>query len=338
MIRRLLMAGILLACLLGMQGYKVAAEEVASLGGCAGIDDDAARLRCYDKMAGRLSKALEVTPALQQPVETKSPESSYLTRTWQLDDESRRKRFAVMPHRQNYILPYTYNFHQEKETYAAANPGVEVKDEEVKYQISLKVKIWEDIFKTKTDLWFGYTQISLWQLFNTEDSSPFRETNYEPEVLLTYPIDNDILGLMRSRFIQVGFNHQSNGRSEPLSRSWNRVVANVGFDRDVFSMVVKTWYRIPESGEKDDNHDISSYLGYGELWLTTMWKNFHVGLMYRNNLRFSDNRSTAQLELSFPMTEHINGYIQYFNGYGESLVDYNHYTNRIGVGVMVKDW
>jgi phospholipase A1 len=60
--------------------------------------------------------------------------------------------------------------------------------------------------------------------------------------------------------------------------------------------------------------------------------------MFRNNLRIGDNVSALQLEFSFPLIERINGYVQYFVGYGESLIDYNHYTNRIGVGFLVRDW
>jgi phospholipase A1 len=244
-----------------------------------------------------------------------------------------------MSHRQNYILPYTYNFHQEKATYEAAYPDVEIQDAEVKFQISLKMKLWDDIVGLPLDLWAAYTQLSLWQFYNRDYSSPFRETNYEPEVLLNYRTNTDLFGLLRSRFIQVGLNHQSNGRSEPLSRSWNRVVANFGFERGVFNAQLKTWIRIPESADNDDNRDITSYLGYGEMWMGTVWRDFHLALMLRNNLRFDgDNRGAMQFELSFPLIEHLNGYIQYFAGYGESLIDYNHFTNRIGAGVMVKDW
>ena len=95
------------------------------------------------------------------------------------------------------------------------------------------MKLWEDILGTNMDLWAAYTQLSFWQVYNTEFSSPFRETNYEPEILLNYRTDTDLWGL-RSRFIQVGLNHQSNGRGRPLSRSWNRFMANFGFERDDF--------------------------------------------------------------------------------------------------------
>ena len=336
-------AGCLLAGLIGMLGGPGPVDAAKSYETCAEINDDALRLRCYDEAAGRSrpeqpdSPDLAATPPPEQRATIAASGGSALSRIWQLDDESRRRRFAIMPHRQNYILPYAYNFTQDKATYEKANPGTEIQNAESKFQLSLKMKLWEDIFGTKMDLWAAYTQVSFWQVYNTEFSSPFRETNYEPEFLLTYPTNIDLWAL-QSRFIQVGINHQSNGRGETLSRSWNRFTANFGFERGVFNMILKTWVRIPEKDSQDDNSDITSYLGYGELWAGTIWGNYHLQLMFRNNLRFDKNRSALQCEVSFPLLEYLNGYIQYFVGYGESLIDYNHYTNRIGVGVMVKDW
>lgn len=335
-------AGCLLAGFIGMLGGPEPVDAAKSFETCADINDDALRLRCYDEAAGRKPKQTDssdaaVTQSEAQQAPVAGSGVSVLSRMWQLDDESRRRRFAIMPHRQNYILPYTYNFNQEKATYEKANPGTEIQDAESKFQLSVKMKLWEDILGTKMDLWAAYTQVSLWQVYNTEFSSPFRETNYEPELLLTYPTNIDFWGL-KSRFIQVGINHQSNGRGEPLSRSWNRFTFNFGFERDLFNLILKTWARIPEKGSKDDNPDITSYLGYGEIWASTIWGKYHLGLMFRNNLRFDENRSALQFEVSFPLLEHLNGYVQYFAGYGESLIDYNHFTNRIGLGVMVKDW
>ena len=332
-------AGFLVVGFIGVAGCPTPAKAAGGYEACAAIDDDALRLRCYDEAAGRRPKDPAAKAAVSPVQTTPAAESrpSVLSRMWQLDDESRRRRFAIMPYRQNYLLPYTYNFTQEKQAYESAVPGGDIQDAEAKFQLSLKMKLWEDILGTNMDLWAAYTQLSFWQLYNSGFSSPFRETNYEPEILLNYRTDTDLWGL-RSRFIQVGLNHQSNGRGEPLSRSWNRFTANFGFERDDFNLILKTWARIPEEENEDDNPDITSYLGYGEIWAATVWRDYHLALMFRNNLRFDENRSALQFEVSFPLIEHLNGYIQYFTGYGESLIDYNHFTNRIGVGVVVKDW
>ncbi len=337
MIKHLLLAVFLIAGLLGMSSSPATAEAGTGFAACAAIDDSAARLRCYDEAA-------ELKP--KEPVNTEKtaakpiaplPEPGYLSKKWQLDAETRRKRFAIMPHRTNYLLPYTYNFTQNKDIYEAVDAKADIQDAEAKFQLSLKVKLWESILGTNTDLWFAYTQLSFWQIYHTA-SAPFRENNYEPEMLLNYRTNTDLFGLIKSRFIQVGLNHQSDGLGGPLSRSWNRIVANFGFERDGFNVVIKTWNRIPESADRDDNPDITSFVGYGEITLGYHWQNYAVAAMFRNNLRADENRGALQLEFIFPLIEHLNGFVQYFVGYGESLIDYNHYTNRIGIGLIVKDW
>lgn len=335
MIHHLLLVGILFAVLIGMLGSPASVEAADSNDACAAIADEAERLRCYDEAAGRKPREL-VNTVDSQAKPHKEP--SYLSKKWQLDEESRKNRLAIVPYRENYLLFFTYNSTQNKQIYEAAYPEWDIQNAEAKFQISVKVKLWERILGTNTDLWFGYTQLSFWQVYNKESSFPFRQTNYEPELLLSFGTDTDLFGLMRSRFIQVGLNHQSNGRDETLSRGWNRVVANFGFERDAFNLVLKTWARIPESGDEDDNPDITSYLGNGEITVGYHWRDNDVAATFRNNLRFDENRSALQLDVSLPLVERLNGYVQYFVGYGESLIEYNHSTNRIGVGVMVKDW
>lgn len=262
---------------------------------------------------------------------------TYLTEIWELDETARTRKFPISPYRSNYILPFTYNAHPNNAAVQVVDPGKELSPYEVVFQISFKVKLWEDVLGWKADLWATYTQISFWQLYDFADSSPFRETDYEPEILLNLRTDYRILGL-RGRYLNIGFNHQSNGQSEPLSRSWNRVVANAGFDRGPFALILSAWYRIPEKEEDDDNPDIEDYMGYGQLTAYWFLGKHRLGVALRNNFDFRDNRGAIQLEWAFPLFRWVSGYVQYFNGYGESLMDYNASSNRIGVGFVLKDW
>ncbi len=328
----------LVPVLLGMASAETVTEPSQDMSECAKIDDDADRLKCYDALAGRKSREIEpAKESAEKAPEKQKEEASYFSRLWDLDEEGRLRKFAIKFHRSNYFLPITYNTSPNVDVLREDDPDKDIKKAEVAFQLSFKAKLWQDVLGQKMDLWFGYTQRSFWQLYNTEDSSPFRETNYEPELLLNFRTDYRILGLT-GRFINLGFNHQSNGQSDPLSRGWNRVVANVGLERGRFSLLLKTWYRIPESAKRDDNPNIEKYLGYGEIWAYYFLKKHRLGLMVRNNFRFHTNRGAVQAEWSFPIYEWVNGYVQYFVGYGESLLDYNHTVNRIGIGFIVADW
>jgi phospholipase A1/A2 len=347
---------------------------------CAGLDNNSERLKCFDKISGReqsiqrevgegerpeenakafSEQAPGYGPAGRSAVNTESPESSaktelspkaatstVLSRQWELDDESRKRAPLIRLHRPNYGLAAAYNSSPNRDAILDIDPKARAQNTEAKFQISAKIKLLNDlhIMGKDMDLWVAYTQLSFWQLYNSAFSSPFRETNYEPELLLNIRTDYDLLGLglLKGRIVNLGINHQSNGRSEPLSRSWNRVVANFGFEKGGFNLLLKSWYRIPENARDDDNPDISKYMGYGEAWGIYYWNKHRFAAMLRNNLRPGDNRGAVQLDWSFPLSflrnDRISGYIQYFNGYGESLLDYNKSVNRIGIGIMLTDW
>ena len=140
------------------------------------------------------------------------------------------------------------------------------------------------------------------------------------------------------RLLQAGIWHQSNGRAEPLSRSWNRLYLNAVFERGDLAFSIKPWYRIPEDEEDDDNPDIERYLGYGELGAAYKWRGNTFSMMFRNNLRTSGNKGAIELGWSFPLYRKLKGYVQYFNGYGQSILDYNDAANTIGVGLALTDF
>ena len=264
-----------------------------------------------------------------------APVESAITQRRAFEKKMSSSRFAIMPHKQNYLLPATYNSSVNDEPYTGTDRNLELKEIEAKFQVSFKTPLWERIAGQGT-LYAGYTQQSHWQAYNSDASSPFRETNYQPEIFLTFDNNYSLLGV-RNRLITLGFEHQSNGRSEPLSRSWNRLYAQFAFERGNLYFALRPWYRIPESRSSDDNPDIHKYMGYGEFNAVYTWGNHRFGLMLRNNFR-SENYGAVQVDWSFPLHPRFDGYIQYFNGYGESLIDYNHSTNRIGVGIIIANW
>ncbi len=293
---------------------------------------------------GDPGQAARETEPPKEKGQPEKPKPSFFTNLWQLDEEARVGRSPVTFHRTNYVLPFSYNGSPNQAPWQALDPPQHLLKAEVTFQLSFKAKVWQDVFGTPTDLWIAYTQRSFWQAYDVEASAPFRETDYEPEILLNFRTRFGLPGLT-VRFIQIGLNHQSNGQTETLSRSWNRVVANVGLERGDFSMLVKGWYRIPEEAAEDDNPDIYDYLGYGEVWGYYFWNRHRVAVMLRDNLDFGQNRGAVQLEWAFPLFRPtwptpapLFGYLQWFLGYGESLLDYNHRVNRIGVGFVIAEW
>jgi phospholipase A1 len=286
------------------------------------------------RYAALLLLLLSATPRIEA-AENKEPTSAIDRRIefeWQTHDNP----FVITPHRPTYLLPMAYNARLNNAPYEDAEPGLAAKHGEIKFQFSFKVPLIKGLLFGKGMMSFGYTQQSYWQAYNGNYSSPFRETNHEPEMLITFPTDYRVMG-MRGRMMALSFNHQSNGRSEPLSRSWNRVMLEMVLERDDLYISLKPWWRIPENEETDDNPDIEDYLGHFELRALQRYRDHSLGLMLRNNLQ-EDNRGAIQMDYTFPIKKRLNGYVQLFSGYGESLIDYDHYSNRIGVGIMLTNW
>jgi phospholipase A1 len=257
-----------------------AAETEDRLAQCAGIEKDAERLKCFDELAKTKN-----TPQAAQPSDAAAPvaiqetppeplHQSVMSRQWDLDVHKKRIEdtfFRIRTYRPMYFLPVAYNSSPNEDTALDFDKNAKAQYNEAKFQLSFKMKPWgTDIEGIEVlrgiDIWLAYTQLAFWQVYNSAFFAPFRDTNYEPELLVNLRTDYHLLGL-HGRILNLGFNHQSNGRSVPLSRSWNRLVANVGLENEKgdFNLLLKTWYRIPENENNDDNPDITRYMGYGEL-------------------------------------------------------------------------
>lgn len=307
------------------------AESPAQLLDCHRMTNESERLRCYDAFAS--STETQQSSAVDDVTSDSKPA---LEQRLAKERDLARRAFAVIPHRPNYVL-HTYSSEPNVAPFLEEDPESDFQHQEIKFQISLRVPLFNKMFGENGDLWFAYTQLSFWQAYNLERSAPFRETNYEPELGLTFHTDFLLLGL-KHRTFSVGFAHQSNGRGEPLSRSWNRLWASFELERGNFVLAFKPWYRIPASSADDDNPDILDYAGRAELRSTYKYGEQVFSFMLRNNLRGDDNRSGYELDWSFPFSKRIKGLVQFYNGYGESLIDYNVWTRRAGVGVLVEDW
>jgi len=312
----LLLAGITLAFTVEAVGAPAPTDT------CLEIADDAERLRCYDELA---------SPATGEPKPGLS--IGFLAR--RIEEDADRDTFTLTARKPNYIM-HSYLSDPNQEPYEFTDESDQLDDNEIKFQLSFQTKLADDMFGQQADLWFSYTQVAYWQLYNDDISSPFRETNYEPEVYAAFLTNYKFLGLT-GRSINFGINHQSNGRSEPLSRSWNRVFAEFIFVRDDFGLSFKPWHRIEESSSNDDNPDIEDYLGNYEIRAFQRWNGHLFSAMVRN-IFDSENRYNTELQWSFPIKRRLRGLVQWYNGYGENLIDHDHKNNRIGIGILMTDW
>ncbi len=289
---------------------------------CRTRSDPGVRLECYDALPTVPEETAAPAPVLEQRLEK--------------ERDLARRAFAILPHRPSYLL-YTYNSDPNEAVFRVANPDLNLQEQELKFQISLRVPVWYGMFDGRADLWVAYTQVSFWQAFNSAESAPFRETNYEPEVGVSVHTDFPVLGL-RHKLFMVGLAHQSNGRGEPLSRSWNRAWLAFAMERGNFALVLKPWYRLPEDPTTDDNPEIEEYMGRMQLRAGYKVGDQVFTLLLHNNLRSGDNRSGYEIDWSFPYSKRIKGLVQFFNGYGESLIDAEVRTRRIGIGLLAEDW
>jgi phospholipase A1 len=315
----------------------------AQLARCASIHDDHERLACYDALA---RSEATVPPAAIRDAAADPPEPSQLQKDWGLGPAAPQPIFQLRPYRALYALGhYTTNTNEQPSSPTRPPPSQDIHLDpfEAKLQLSLKSKLAEDMLGTGTDLWFGYTQQSYWQAANGRYSSPFRETDYEPEAIFLHPLTGRWNGI-ELRYASVSLAHQSNGRGESLSRSWNRVIGELAVESGPWAFHVRPWARIHErSGSQDDNPDIDDYVGRAEAIAVYRSGKHVLTLTGRHTLRGGDDsRGSLQLDWAFPLPHlrepgTLNGHVQVFSGYGESLIDYNHRQTTFGVGVSFFD-
>ncbi|TKB10712.1 phospholipase A [Desulforhopalus sp. IMCC35007] len=282
----------------------------------------------------------EVKGRCNHTTQSPAPEKGAVEERLLSEKKNSLRRFSIMSHQANYLLLAAHNFQEwNSELYGnSSGRTISFDDTEVQFQLSVKTPLAIDLFDRNLDIFGAYTVQSFWQAYNSDISSPFRETNHQPEIWLQTRHDWSLFGI-RNSVNTFGFTHQSNGQSSTLSRSWNRVYAGFLLEKGNLAVLLKPWIRLEESATSDDNPDITDFLGHGEMHLAYKKGDHVFSLMSRNNLESGFSKGAVELGWSFPLFryDYIKGYIQYFSGYGESLIDYNSYVNKIGIGVMLTD-
>lgn len=349
----------------GLTGAALAQTPV-DLKECAAITDGPARLACFDKLVvrnsmfelppspaarpGEAAVAAEAAGAASTPVskaaaaEAKAS-NSWMSRYWELADEDKRGTFNYTAYRPNFFLPLHITRRMNKRPYTPTQGYAENLPEyqraETKIQLSLRTKIAQDLLLPGADLWVGYTQESLWQLYNHDESAPFRNTDYQPELIYVMRMpdswENALPGGWKWKMAQLGFVHQSNGQPDPLSRSWNRLYATAGLEHGDLSVQWRVELRTDRKWEQDNNNpDIVDYLKSNQLQFNWTPGRSVAAFTWRPSLH---GKGSIKLDWSYPVfgdrPDGLRWYAQLFNGYGESLLDYNMRQTSLGLGLTI---
>lgn len=286
---------------------------------------------------------------------------SEITRFWDLEKASSRDTFQLRGYRPISLAVVganNINTLPNSPTNGAPAGAVDYSRTEIKINLSVRTKLASGLLHREDQplsdsIWFGYSQQSYWQLFNGNISRPFRATDHEPELIYVFGHNRPLPAGWTYRMSGAGLVHQSNGQSLPLSRSWNRVYLMAAADKitvsgNRFTLQVKGWQRLPESGGKDDNPDISNTIGRAELAGTWSFESgagkelrtHTLGATLRHSLKSQGNGS-ARLEYLRSLGAASTGlrfHAQLFSGYGDSLLDYNRRRTVFSVGLSLVDW
>jgi phospholipase A1 len=347
-------------------------------------DDDQARLACFDQWAaqqtwqapGASAAALgrataRESASLPPPVDStlpatriidvartegcRDPQYSDVSRFWELESGTDCGTFSFRGYRPITVSVVASDSVNRQPTSGAPNHSAPVstpyRTTENRIQLSVRTKLAQDLLTQghptlKDSVWFAYTQQSYWQLFTPQISRPFRATDHEPEVIYVYPTTAPLPFGWKWRYSGIGLVHQSNGQSDPLSRSWNRAYLMTGMELDNrWTVDARIWQRVPEKADSDDNPGISDYIGRGEL--SVYWnvnRENTLGATLRSSLS-SSGRGSVRLQWMQTLGHGLWGgksnlrlHTALFSGYGDSMIDYNRKRTVFSVGLSLVDF
>ncbi|MFV5692976.1 phospholipase A [Flavobacterium sp. LT1R49] len=261
-----------------------------------------------------------------------------LSQIWELEPEITSGTFLITAYKPTYVLLFRFSSHRREVPFeqvpvdeVTSDDPIQLDNIEATMQFSFKTKLIQRIFGNGA-LWMGYTQKSYWQVYNGEYSRPFRETNYEPEIIFNYPVKFNFLGL-KAKMLGFGFNHQSNGREgHKFTRSWNRFIMHAGFEDKQWSLLVRTWV----AAEITENSDIEDYMGRADATFNYRLNKHLLTLKAQHSLRFDgdNNYGSIEVDWAFPIYGNLKGYFQFFPGYGDAMIDYDQIHTIGGIGIV----
>jgi phospholipase A1 len=250
------------------------------------------------------------------------------------------KKFVLLPHKKNYLLLLSYEKEPNRSPYENfinrdefKNRGHFNKDLEGEFQISFAILIGKSFLFSDYKVFGAYTQKNFWQLYNSDWSRQFRETNYSPELFLRKVHDVKWGNHFHLIAHDLGYVHESNGQIQELSRSWDRLFVRTFIYYRGFVIIPSAWYRLKGKKENNQLPNGQEFLGHGEIRLE---KNTGIGRLSFKGL-ITKNQPAVEFGYSYPITETINFYLKGNYGHGVSLIDYRHEAARVGIGIVTAD-
>lgn len=279
---------------------------------------------------------LSLKPGMAAMLDTDKTKKSSSEKTVLEDKKNQQNTTSKYPgivnlYRPNYVLPYYSTGRPYYSIYQNVTPNNQVvMNDELKAQLSFLVPLARHLLKEKPlSLNVAYTQLMYWQVY--AKSQYFRETNYEPELFIENYFNPYIVG-------QIGINHQSNGRGGELERSWNRGFLQAQFSGAQWLAQIKGWVLVGTQDSSNlHNPDIAHFLGYENVLFSYNFADIKASVEVQN-IESGLSRGFIQFSLSYPVLKSLSVYGQFFNGYGQSLIEYNHKTTSAGIGIALNDW
>ncbi|MDR0661437.1 MAG: phospholipase A [Prevotellaceae bacterium] len=202
---------------------------------------------------------------------------------------------------------------------------------DAKFQFSIRHRITRTSLSLEAFMMITYSQKSFWNIY--ENSSPFRDNNYNPGIAFFTPIirNNHLIGMS-----VISIEHESNSGDSIDSRGWDFLgLSFTYFFNMQLSGQIKVW---PAIIDGEYNKDLYDYKGYGMIALSHRGLKDKVKFSSVLNPRKKFSSVNTQIDFCHRINKKTNVYFfaQRYNGYGEGLLDYNKYRSMVRVGLSLR--
>lgn len=202
----------------------------------------------------------------------------------------------------------------------------------VKFQISISQRLTNATLPWGTYIYLFFSQKVFWEIFR--NSMPMSDLNFNPGIGWTKPF------FVKDRYcgkLTLILEHESNGKDGESSRSWNKVsLAGSAFVTDWLAVHAKYWVPIVDGA---NNKDILKYSGIFQMGfqLNSNDRIWTAAATFVKRQGFNMNWNT-NIQLGWRIHKDSNQYLffDFYNGYGEGLLDYKQFHNRLRFGILIR--